>query len=181
MQWTKESSAKLCENLVKSGLLEKPWLPEKTAKMADGLEKRFLKKVTKTRTCWIWNSALITGGYGCLWLRPKNVGAHRISYVLHKGPIPEGLSILHSCDVRRCVNPAHLRPGTLSENSMEMFRRGRGAGFAKSGYRNRKLSDDQIRGIRATSGSYRAIARIFNISPTAVAKIKKNVTWKDVQ
>lgn len=51
--------------------------------------------------------------------------AHRLSYELHKGPIPDGLQILHSCDVKNCINPDHLRVGTHSENMAEAADRGR--------------------------------------------------------
>lgn len=51
--------------------------------------------------------------------------AHRVSYELHHGPIPQGALILHSCDNPGCVNPAHLRAGTQSENILEAFAKGR--------------------------------------------------------
>jgi hypothetical protein len=71
--------------------------------------------------CWIWQSSKHKNGYGWLKVFGKVVSAHRYSYQLHKGDIPEGLEIMHSCDVRCCINPDHLRAGTHQENMAQVF------------------------------------------------------------
>lgn len=73
----------------------------------------------------MWDGHTYPNGYGCLKVFGKTVSAHRFSYELHKGPIPDGMEILHSCDVRRCVNPDHLRVGTHAANMAEAADRGR--------------------------------------------------------
>lgn len=82
---------------------------------------RFWERVDKTESCWLWTGALHKG-YG----RIQNAGvdhqAHRFSYELHVGPIPDGLVLDHLCRVRHCVNPAHLEPVANGEN----VRRGEG-------------------------------------------------------
>ncbi len=75
--------------------------------------------------CWPWLGARMTNGYGKLTYGGWNVSAHRLSYVLAFGPIPEGMCILHKCDNPRCVNPAHLRAGTQLENMQDMHAKGR--------------------------------------------------------
>ena len=81
------------------------------------LEDRFWSRVDKTDGCWLWTGALVTGGYGSIGLGQRRNGlAHRVSYELHVGPIPNGLQIDHLCRVRRCVNPAHLDVVTIREN-----------------------------------------------------------------
>ena len=81
------------------------------------VEERFWKYVKKTSTCWNWTGAINPSGHAVLKLEGRNRGAHRISYAIHKGEIPENLMILHSCYNPSCVNPDHLRCGTAKENS----------------------------------------------------------------
>lgn len=83
-------------------------------------EERFWKHVNKTETCWLWTGAT-NGRYGKFAARtsradPLTVFAHRFSYELAHGPIPDGLVVNHRCEVRLCVNPAHLEAVTVSEN-----------------------------------------------------------------
>lgn len=88
--------------------------------------KRFLKsyKTNETSGCWIWTGAKYQNGYGWIKAFGKVVSAHRFSYELYKGPIPDGMHILHSCDIKDCVNPDHLRSGTHAENMIEAHERG---------------------------------------------------------
>lgn len=81
------------------------------------LEERFWMKVEKTDTCWIWTGAKATNGYGRFKTPERVVQAHRFSYELVKGKIPEGLVMDHRCRVRACVNPAHLEAVTIWENN----------------------------------------------------------------
>jgi hypothetical protein len=81
------------------------------------VEARFLAKIKIADTgCWLWTAHIQKHGYGCFQYDRKCCLAHRVSYTLFVGPIPEGLTIDHACRVRNCVNPAHLRPMTNAEN-----------------------------------------------------------------
>jgi hypothetical protein len=80
--------------------------------------ERFWSKVDDSggpEACWLWTSALVQG-YGKFRLNRRFVGAHRLSYELLVGPIPEGLTLDHLCRTPACVNPAHLEPVTMREN-----------------------------------------------------------------
>lgn len=75
--------------------------------------------------CWLWMRALKGCGYGHKWHEGKYKSAHRIAWELNRGQIPEGLFVLHRCDVMRCVNPEHLFLGTHQDNMEDQRRKGR--------------------------------------------------------
>lgn len=80
------------------------------------VEERFLAKVEKTETCWLWKGAKIRDGYGSLRVDGRSALAHRVAWELFRGPIPDGLTLDHLCRVRHCVNPDHLEVVTFREN-----------------------------------------------------------------
>lgn len=86
-------------------------------------DKDFWKKVTITKTCWIWSGGKNNKGYGSFCINGKSCFAHRYSYEQIKGKIPDGLTIDHLCRNPSCVNPAHLEPVSNRENTL----RGNGA------------------------------------------------------
>lgn len=75
--------------------------------------------------CWNWSRVTNDFGYGRITYQGKTQVVHRLSYEAWNGPIPEGLSVLHSCDNPSCINPAHLHLGTYSDNIREAYQRGR--------------------------------------------------------
>ena len=81
------------------------------------IEQRLLNKVTKTDSCWLWNGAVSTAGYGRIGDKSKLLQAHRVAYVLWKKEIPSGLQIDHLCRNKLCVNPEHLEAVTHQVNS----------------------------------------------------------------
>ena len=96
--------------------------PKKTIK--DRFNDSYIP-VTETG-CWIWTGALNRHrGYGRLRFKDKEIKAHRYSWELHNGPIPDGLQVLHKCDTPACVNPDHLWLGTHKENMHDCIKKGR--------------------------------------------------------
>lgn len=137
--------------------------------------------------CWIWSGRLNHDGYGSLHIEDNEFGvhtAHRYSYILHKGEL-NGLQVLHSCDVRCCVNPDHLFLGTQTENILDMDnKRRRRVGLGVRNARS-KINDSiavEIKSLYST-GLYRQIdiAKKFNINRSLVGAIVANRTWKHVK
>ena len=93
---------------------------------------KFWKRVVKSEDCWVIKGAPSSDGYGQFNIRINNqkriyLSAHRLSWVLHYGEIPDELWVLHKCDNKLCVNPSHLFLGTNQDNMDDMYAKGRGA------------------------------------------------------
>jgi hypothetical protein len=148
--------------------------------------RRFHKYVEITPTCWLWTGTFYTqfGGntYGQIWLKDRRVSAHRASYVLHVGPIPDGLDILHSCDVKACVNPAHLRPGTHQENIAEAFAKLPPDKFSGENNGHSRLNWDIAHAIRAAvaaGASQKSQADLYGVVPVNVSLIIAGKRWPE--
>ena len=160
-----------------------PASPEHLAKrLANGIES------APDGACWNWTRVTNGDGYGQLRVSGRMVYAHRLAYELGVGPIPDGLHILHSCDNPRCINPAHLSPGTRSRNMKECSERGR-ASIPKSikhGEDNgaAKLREVDVRSIRRLLNkgvTQRSIAARFGVSQGAISDIKLGKKWGSVK
>lgn len=136
---------------------------------------RRLKHANKG-TCWRWEGAMKTNGYGCMYFNHKLMAAHRRSYILAKGPIPDGLFVCHQCDNPRCVNPDHLHLGTAADNSREAKERGRLGGIWNPNSKTVKLRMEDVTQIKQwfkAGTPVRRIAERFNVSISHVYRIKE--------
>lgn len=187
-------SCELCESAVYArGLCQKHYRrflrqPSGRTKSIRGTyQERFAHKLIKSGAddCWEWPGARTGKGYGVIQEGAKGsrlLLAHRVSYEVHKGPIPEGLLILHSCDNRACVNPAHLRAGTQSENIIEAIGKFRKFVPKQSGAENSrsKLTLEQAKFIKAHPElPHTELAKLFGLSPNCIRGVRIGRTWKD--
>lgn len=118
-------------------------------------------------------------GYGKVMIDRKRAGAHRVSYEVNNGRIPDGQMVRHTCDNPPCINPAHLVLGTNDQNMADMVERGRSLVGQKQP--NAKLTDDQALEIiaRLREGEMQsALAREFGVSHTTIYSIAANKGWK---
>lgn len=137
--------------------------------------------------CWLWIGALDSHDYGHFWMRGEVMKAHRASWMLHKGEIPEGLWVLHRCDVPGCVNPEHLFLGDRTANMQDMAAKGRqvfqiAPEKVRRGERSirAKLSDSQAvvilhRLSRGERGS--DLAREYGVSKATISAMKVGRNW----
>jgi hypothetical protein len=89
------------------------------------MKEQFWANVDRTGNCWLWTACRDRYGYGRLSAEGRRYKAHRASWELHFGPIPEGKGVLHSCDNPPCVRPDHLFLGTQVDNIRDMIAKGR--------------------------------------------------------
>jgi hypothetical protein len=155
---------------------------------------RFLTHISPLctpRRCWLWLACKYESGYGSFQLgrRPgggkRYTGAHRAAYELFVGPIPPGQQVLHRCDVRACVNPAHLFLGTNDDNVRDREQKGRGNHSHAA-----KLTPKQVeeirgryaRGRRWVSGKVTMtyLAKMYGVRPSTIYSILRGISWRGV-
>ena len=149
------------------------------------LLKLFNKHVIKnenTDTCWGWKGFL-GHGYGVLEYDGKFLRAHRASYMLFKGPIPEGKFVCHRKDCRHCTNPEHLFIGDQQDNMNDMYKKGRSNHPLGEKVGTSKLKEVQVIEIRkllAEGVSTKEIANKFKIGKSNINEIKNRNAWKHI-
>ena len=146
--------------------------------------------------CWIWTASCTANGYGQIRFNQKQTYSHRVSWILHNGEIPDGLNVLHKCDVRCCINPDHLFLGTQLENIKDMIAKGRGnhgwkAGkpsynkgkksvTAKEKHWKAKVTEKDVSEIRSRYLAGEAQKKIgfdYGIKQAQVSRIVRNLNW----
>ena len=131
-------------------------------------------------SCWLWTGHTNPQGYGRIGTSRGSEATHRVAYELFVGPVPEGLLVLHRCDVPSCVNPNHLFVGTILDNMADMTAKGR-ANRPKGEKQGRsKLTDVSVRLIRTRGLSDSEFAKLFGVSIKAVWLARTNKTWKHI-
>ena len=175
------------------------------------LSAAFHEKITgePNSGCWLWTGASGTRGYGHIRKNGKMLKAHRVAWTLYRGAIPEGLCVLHHCDVTSCVNPGHLFIGTHTDNMRDKERKGRAnhasglrhgrytkpwrtcrgdAHHARriplffAGERNgrAKLTKADVLAIRVDPLGCLRASRKYGVSKTTIQKIRKRLLWRHI-
>lgn len=137
----------------------------------EDIKERFFKFVDKTDTCWNWTGAITSHGYGYVrGADQSHQSAHRVSYKMHVGDIPEGLVIDHLCRNRACVNPGHLEVVTNKVNLA------RGCGIAAKNAKKEQCKE----GHPLSGGNVRMI-KLYNTKPYTLARRCKQCEYRNVK
>lgn len=142
------------------------------------LPGRFWEKVKiidDKDSCWEWQAGCFSRGYGAFRFKGKLCRAHRVSYKLVFGEIPDGMDVLHSCDNKKCVRPKHLFPGSHADNMKDMAAKNRSLFGNKNPMS--KLAEDDVREIRQTDLSRQQAAEKWGVSPQCISQIWARETW----
>ena len=138
-------------------------------------------------SCWIWTAGISNWGYGRFYYRVErgrwlNLRAHRVSWVIHFGQVPDDFLVLHRCDVRRCVNPEHLFVGSYADNNQDTAHKRRRP--AAEEHPMAKLNWEKVESIRKMfSGcdgrllGINVAAEQFGVSRAAIHALLNNKTW----
>lgn len=133
--------------------------------------------------CWEWNGWLSPKGYGRIYSNGRNIGAHCASWEYHRGPIPQGVCVLHRCDNRPCINPDDLFLGTRADNNFDMRSKGRSVPPRGESHGASKLTIPAIRLIRETPvgpNVTRELAERFSVSRATICNVRSRKVWAHV-
>jgi len=137
-----------------------------------------LVRVDEATSCHVWTGVPSHNGYGRIGINYKDYLAHRLSYELQVGPIPEGLFVCHTCDNRLCINPQHLFLGTLQDNHADMVSKGRQQ-KGESHYRA-MLTADAVKEIRCCGKPDKEMAHMLGVSKSAIKRVRSGKVWRHV-
>jgi hypothetical protein len=127
--------------------------------------------------CWNWQGYVEPNGYGHVSYKDKTIRAHRLSYILFKGNVNDGLVIAHSCNNRKCCNPDHLREDTRKSNSIDMVNSGN--------QRQQILSVDEVIEIKKSlkhyyKGQINDLAHFYKVNHRTISSIKNGKSWSHI-
>lgn len=150
-----------------------------TKKTLDRFYSKF--RFEPSTECWIWTAGKHDGVYGGFQFEVWTY-AHRASWMIHKGAIPDGLLICHKCDNPLCVNPDHLFLGTDQDNTLDCMSKGRYVVMKGESNGVSKLTEAQVREIRKLAGTVPQVklGLMYNVNPATISSVIRRINWKHI-
>jgi hypothetical protein len=134
--------------------------------------------------CWLWSGSRSgLEGYGSIRIDGANVRAHRASWRIHNGPVPDGMCVCHRCDTPSCINPAHLFLGTNADNNWDKSRKGRCPDRKGTNNGRAKLNENdvgRIFSLRRMGKTQSEIAAAFNCHQGTVSDVLTGRRWRHI-
>lgn len=130
--------------------------------------------------CWIWLGIIDGPGYGIVSIKRRSTKAHRFSWELHRGPIPDGLCVCHVCDNRLCINPDHLFLGTKLDNCRDMYSKGRNVNNSGVKHWHAKITEAQARKIKRSRLLGHVLMKRYGLSKAQISAIRTGRSWKHI-
>jgi endogenous inhibitor of DNA gyrase (YacG/DUF329 family) len=192
--WKGRQTSRFCSNecknkrvgtWVKGNPLKFKWETATEEEQMERLKINYYNLVIKNDGCWGWKGNTNSRrGYGRVTFKSKSksISAHRASWLIHRGRVPEGMNVLHKCDNKMCTNPDHLFLGTAYENVRDMVyknRQARGENSARSKLKENEVID--IKKMLAEGIKRGEIASKYGVTPEAISAIKTGKNWKHVK
>ena len=137
------------------------------------IRQKLLQNIKKDKDgCWIWQKGKNNRGYGTISLpHQKKAYAHRVSYEIFKGEIPQGMCVCHKCDVPACVNPEHLFVGSHQDNIRDAWVKGRlplpPPRYGEK-HHNAAFTAIEVREIRRSTRPHKELAERFGVHPMTI-------------
>lgn len=149
-------------------------------KWKDSQVRRLLSLIEEATddTCVEWPFGKDNHGYGNTMVAGRSTKAHRAIYSLLHGEVPPDIEVMHSCDNRGCINPHHLSLGTHLDNMQDAAAKGRIHALRGTAHLKCRLSEDDVRAIRASVSSNRELARLYGLNHKYVGLIKARLAWR---
>lgn len=158
-------------------------LSRKTCSMSLIQRLQFYSQEVDENDCFIWQGRIGKDGYGILWWKDYPYRAHRISYELYNGKIPEGKVVCHTCNNKLCVNPDHLYVATQAKNTQDAARDGLMAQKTGEDSHASKLTREQAIEIikrRKKGEEAESISKDYGITHWTVYDLMKGKSWPDI-
>ena len=165
-------------------------IPVRVPRTFDDLKASFSQSYTivergyKTQ-CWEWNGTIEHNGYGRTTYSGGIIKAHRLSWMIHFGDIPNGICVCHHCDNPKCCNPEHLFIGSHRDNLIDRNSKGRYAYPKGENHSGSKLTNAAVKTIRKDYVLRKVgldfFAKLFSVDRTLIHLVLKRKIWKHVK